>query len=95
MENENNEVTKYTYEVWALGFDKDNMCTDIEKLLGEFDNKQEAIYCAEQYNSISDVALDNDEQLVEGDFLEIRVEQCVEHDDWVECEDVLYSNFIY
>ena len=27
-------MANYTYEVWALGFDKDNMCTDIEKLLG-------------------------------------------------------------
>ena len=88
-------MTNCTYEVWALGFDKDNMCTDIEKLLGTFDDKQEAIYCAEQYTNVSDVKVDDDEQLVEGDYLEIRVEKCIEHKDYVECVDVVYSNYIY
>ena len=36
----------YRYEVWALGFNKDGWCTDIEELIGEFESSEKAIECA-------------------------------------------------
>ena len=43
------EDSEVTYEVWALGYNKDDDCTDAEYLIGEFSNPDEAIECAEKF----------------------------------------------
>lgn len=82
---------KYTYEVWALGFDKNNMATDEEVLLGEYTDKQEAIHIAEQYNDISEIEAKLEGPVEEGACFEVVVEKCID----TECVDDVYSNYIY
>lgn len=41
------EDTEVTYEVWALGYDNEDDCTEAEVLVGEFDNPDDAVKCAE------------------------------------------------
>jgi hypothetical protein len=42
------EDSEVTYEVWALGYDVDDDCTDDEVLIGEFTDPDEAVACAEK-----------------------------------------------
>lgn len=42
------EDTEVTYEVWALGYNADEDCTDDEVLVGEFTDAGEAVKCAEE-----------------------------------------------
>lgn len=42
------EDTEVTYAVFALGYTKDDDCTDDEVLVGEFENPDEALVCAEK-----------------------------------------------
>jgi hypothetical protein len=44
------EDTEVSYEVWALGYNKEDDCTDDEVLVGEFENPDEAIAYAEKVN---------------------------------------------
>ena len=64
------------YEVWALGYDAEDFCTDVELLLGTYDNKEEAIEKAKNFNSLDDVkkATSDDLGLAEGDYVSILVE---------------------
>ena len=70
------------YEVWALGYDAEDFCTDIELLLGTYDNKEEAIEKAKSFNSLDDVkkATSDDLGLAEGDYVNILVET-IKNDD--------------
>ena len=70
------------YEVWALGYDAEDFCTDIELLLGTYDNKEEAIGKAKSFNSLDDVqkATSDDLGLAEGDYVNILVET-IKNDD--------------
>ena len=79
---EDTDPTDVRYEVWALGYDAEDFCTDIELLLGTYDNKEEAIEKAKSFNSLDDVkkATSDDLGLAEGDYVNILVET-IKNDD--------------
>ena len=70
------------YEVWALGYDAKDFCTDLELLLGTYDNKEEAIKKARSFNSLDDVkkATSDDLELVDGAYVNIIVETIKNND---------------
>ena len=70
------------YEVWALGYDAEDFCTDVELLLGTYDNKEGAIEKAKNFNSLDDVkkATSDDLELDEGDYVNIVVETIKNND---------------
>ena len=70
------------YEVWALGYDAKDFCTDLELLLGTYDDKEEAIEKVKSFNSLDDVkkATSDDLELVDGDYVNIVVET-IKNDD--------------
>lgn len=79
---EDTAPTDVRYEVWALGYDANDFCTDLELLLGTYDNKEEAIEKVKSFNSLDDVkkASSDDLGLVEGDHVDIIVET-IKNDD--------------
>lgn len=70
------------YEVWALGYDANDFCTDVELLLGTYDDKEDAIEKAKSFNSLDDVkkATSDDLGLVDGDYVNILVETIKNND---------------
>ena len=70
------------YEVWALGYDAKDFCTDLELLLGTYDDKEEAIEKVKSFNSLDDVkkASSDDLELVDGDYVNIVVETIKNND---------------
>ena len=70
------------YEVWALGYDAEDFCTDIELLLGTYGDREEAIEKVKSFNSLDDVkkATSDDLKLDEGDYVNIVVET-IKNDD--------------
>ena len=70
------------YEVWALGYDANDFCTDVELLLGTYDDREEAIEKVKSFNSLDDVkkATSDDLELVDGDYVNIVVET-IKNDD--------------
>ena len=79
---EDTDPTDVRYEVWALGYDAEDFCTDVELLLGTYDNKEEAIEKAKSFNSLDDVkkATSDDLELDEGDYVSIVVETIKNND---------------
>lgn len=75
------EDSEVSYEVWALGYDEDEDCTDAEYLLGEFDDPDAAIACAEKvsFKSLREAVYEEpDEETV---YFSIEVETVVEDPD--------------
>ena len=70
------------YEVWALGYDANDFCTDVELLLGTYDNKEEAIEKAKSFGHLDDVkkVMPDDLELVDGAYVNIIVET-IKNDD--------------
>ena len=70
------------YEVWALGYDANDFCTDVELLLGTYDDREEAIEKVKSFNSLDDVkkATSDDLGLADGDYVNIIVET-IKNDD--------------
>ena len=70
------------YEVWALGYDANDFCTDVELLLGTYDDREEAIEKVKSFNSLDDVkkATSDDLGLVDGDYVNIVVETIKNND---------------
>ena len=70
------------YEVWALGYDAEDFCTDVELLLGTYDDREEAIEKVKSFNSLDDVkkAMSDDLKLDEGDYVNIVVETIKNND---------------
>ena len=70
------------YEVWALGYDANDFCTDVELLLGTYDNKEEAIEKAKSFGHLDDVkkVMPDDLKLVDGDYVNIVVETIKNND---------------
>lgn len=70
------------YEVWALGYDANDFCTDLELLLGTYDDREEAIEKVKSFNSLDDVkkATSDDLGLVDGDYVNILVETIKNND---------------
>lgn len=79
---EDTDPTDVRYEVWALGYDANDFCTDVELLLGTYDNKEEAIEKAKSFGHLDDVkkATSDDLGLVDGDYVNIIVET-IKNDD--------------
>lgn len=79
---EDTDQTDVRYEVWALGYDANDFCTDLELLLGTYDDREEAIEKVKSFNSLDDVkkATSNDLGLVEGDYVNIVVETIKNND---------------
>lgn len=82
MEEEDTDPIDVRYEVWALGYDAKDFCTDLELLLGTYDNKEEAIKKARSFEHLDDVqkATSDDLGLAEGDYINILVET-IKNDD--------------
>lgn len=82
MEEEDTDPIDVRYEVWALGYDANDFCTDLELLLGTYDDKEEAIEKVKSFNSLDDVkkATSDDLELVDGDYVNIIVET-IKNDD--------------
>lgn len=99
--SKNNE--KYTYEVWALGYDAEDEPTDVDIHLGEFCNPGDAIAHAQKFYDVECITGKPDDPdyspIVdfypeEGHYLEVRVEQvvvCENPEDGTECVDVLWE----
>ena len=70
------------YEVWALGYDANDFCTDVELLLGTYDDREEAIEKVKSFNSLDDVkkATSDALELDEGDYVNIVVETIKNND---------------
>ena len=79
---EDTDLIDVRYEVWALGYDANDFCTDVELLLGTYDNKEEAIEKVKSFNSLDDVkkATSDDLGLAEGDYVNILVETIKNND---------------
>ena len=79
---EDTDLRDVRYEVWALGYDANDFCTDVELLLGTYDDREEAIEKVKSFNSLDDVkkASSDDLGLVEGDHVDIIVET-IKNDD--------------
>lgn len=70
------DPTDVRYEVWALGYDAKDFCTDVELLLGTYDNKEEAIKKARSFEHLDDVqkVTSDNLELVDGAYVNIIVE---------------------
>ena len=79
---EDTDQTDVRYEVWALGYDAKDFCTDLELLLGTYDNKEEAIKKARSFEHLDDVkkVTPDDLELVDGAYVNIVVET-IKNDD--------------
>ena len=79
---EDTDPTDVRYEVWALGYDANDFCTDVELLLGTYDNKEEAIEKAKSFGHLDDVkkVTPDDLELVDGAYVNIVVET-IKNDD--------------
>ena len=79
---EDTDPVDVRYEVWALGYDANDFCTDVELLLGTYDNKEEAIEKVKGFNSLDDVkkVTSDDLELDEGDYVNIVVETIKNND---------------
>ena len=79
---EDTDPVDVRYEVWALGYDANDFCTDVELLLGTYDDREEAIEKVKSFNSLDDVkkATSDDLELDEGDYVNIVVET-IKNDD--------------
>ena len=82
IEEEDIDPIDVRYEVWALGYDELDFCTDVELLLGTYDDKEEAIEKVKSFNSLDDVkkATSDDLELDEGDYVNIVVETIKNND---------------
>ena len=69
------------YEVWALGYDKNDWCTDIEVLLGSFEDLNDANKCFDKYQYIQDIGSVTP-YLESGDYLEIVIEEVIDRRAW-------------
>lgn len=82
IEEEDIDPIDVRYEVWALGYDANDFCTDLELLLGTYDDKEEAIEKVKSFNSLDDVkkATSDDLGLAGGDYVNIVVETIKNND---------------
>ena len=81
-DTEDTDPIDVRYEVWALGYDANDFCTDVELLLGTYDDREEAIEKVKSFNSLDDVkkATSDDLELDEGDYVNIVVETIKNND---------------
>ena len=82
IEEEDIDPIDVRYEVWALGYDELDFCTDVELLLGTYDDREEAIEKVKSFNSLDDIkkATSDDLGLAEGDYVNIVVETIKNND---------------
>lgn len=46
---------KMVYQVWAIGYNKDDTITDVAEMLGEFKYKKDAMWCAERFSDMNQI----------------------------------------
>lgn len=80
--SEDSDAAGVRYEVRALGYDAKDFCTDLELLLGTYDNKEEAIKKARSFEHLDDVkkVTSDDLELVDGAYVNIVVETIKNND---------------
>ena len=90
------------FEVWALGYDKTDCCTDVEILMSTFTKADQACKFADCLESVEDIETNYKEQieafgeLKEGDYFEVRVETVVDiAPDYSENIETIGSHFVY
>ena len=71
------EDAEVVYSVWALGYDAEDDCTDTEVLIGEFENPDEAVACAEKVTLTSITDEFGFDDLSDVAYLSIEVETVV------------------
>lgn len=76
------------YYVCAAGYDKDNMITDYEWELGDFDDYKEAYQTFVKYQS-KDKAFYFDTTPTKVQSVMLQVEECIEDDSEITCIDTL------
>jgi len=86
------------WEVWALGYDKDDNCTDVEILMATFQKPTQAISFAECFETKQDIINNYTDQIKEfgeledGDYFEIKVEKVdISNPEYSQCIDILYE----
>lgn len=85
------------YEVWMLGYDAEDFCTDLELLLGTYDRREEAIKKAISFEWLDDVKkiIPDDLELVDGDHVEILVET-IKNNDPTNCNiDTVFTRALF
>lgn len=83
---------EYIYEVWALGYDKDDRCTDTEILMAIFQKPEQAIKYAECFETLQDVTDNFSTNLEVGEYFNLRVEKVGNTDPhYAKCVDILYE----
>jgi len=89
---------EYTYMVWALGYDKEDMCIDTEVQMAQFPRVDQAIQFAKCFETLQDVVDNYYDQIkkfdeLEGDYFNIRVEKVnVSNPEYSECEEVIWES---
>lgn len=101
-------MENYTYVVCALGYNGEGKSIDTEIFLEDFETPEPAIEYARKIRTVEECLKLADETLdtiygfhpERGDFLTLRVEQCIEmeaedeldpEEGYIECIDVLYE----
>lgn len=101
-------MENYIYVVCALGYNKDGDPTDTEIFLDEFETPEPALQLVRGISTVEELLDKADETLDtvydfhpdRGDYLTLRVEQCIEceaedetdpEEGYTECIDVLYE----
>lgn len=86
------------WQVWALGYDENDMCTDVEIQMGRFKKLEKAMKFSECFETIEDFMDNYSDQLdyfspqAEGDYIEIRVEEVdISDTAYHQCINVVYE----
>lgn len=91
-------MSKPVYEVWGLGYNSEGFAIDADVLLGSgFSTPEPAIEHAKKFYDLECVFGKGkvSEALNEGDYMVIRVEQCLVNKTETICEEVIYENTLY
>ena len=87
----------FEYEIWALGYNADQEATDQTVFLGIAMTAEEAVNHAKKFYDLECIFGKGmvSEELYEGEFMEVRVEKCIENEDEVSCEEAIYIVRLY
>ena len=88
------------FEIWALGYDREGACTNLERYLGEYATSQYAIQEAEKLQTLEDVVSPEFALQLRsrGEYVTIQVQEtavCDDPEDGTECIDVIFEADLY
>ena len=78
------EEVEGRYEIWALGYDKDEFVTDYEKFVGEYEDLDEAQEAFEEISRKKEEYLDLKNVPKEIHYIYLQLETIEDHGDWDE-----------